>query len=188
MGRRTAQNRECVRHLISFLCSGDRFFVPTCRQDDAARRGRQGWPSRSSHLTSTAARPRLDGRKHGVMLAEIGRALMVATALPLGCALAHCNDGGESGRHNSALVPRTQRSALAVRCRAGAHVAAPYRAAPGSRLCAATCYARCRLSGTREPSRRAPSNPIPRRQIPRDGVPAGDVDHEVVGAGVDDGA
>ena len=47
-----------------------------------------------------------------------------STALPLGCALAHCNDGGESGRHNSALVPRTQRSAsLAVRCRAGAHAA-----------------------------------------------------------------
>ncbi|WP_212260110.1 hypothetical protein, partial [Bradyrhizobium liaoningense] len=52
---------------------GDRFFVPTCRHNDAARGGRQGWPSLKSRLTSAAARPRLDGRKRGVMLKAIGR-------------------------------------------------------------------------------------------------------------------
>ena len=52
------------------------------------------------------------------------------------------------------LVPGTQRSALAVYCRAGAHVSAFYSphstvSLSGSRLCAAT-LARCSASGTRE--------------------------------------
>jgi hypothetical protein len=45
-----------------------RFFVPTCPSKDAARSGRQGWPSRRPHPKLDLARPRLDGREHGVML------------------------------------------------------------------------------------------------------------------------
>jgi len=55
--------------IVRFLVRpGRRFFVPACGSHDGARSGRQGWPSlaRASHVA--AARPRLDGREHGVTL------------------------------------------------------------------------------------------------------------------------
>jgi hypothetical protein len=51
-----------------FVRSQHRFFVPTCPSKDAARSGRQGWPSRRTRPKLDAARPRLDHRQHGVML------------------------------------------------------------------------------------------------------------------------
>jgi hypothetical protein len=39
------------------------------RRQDAARRRRQGWPSRRPSHDSSIARPRLDGGEHGVILA-----------------------------------------------------------------------------------------------------------------------
>jgi hypothetical protein len=51
-----------------FVRRKHRFFVPTCRQNDDARSGRQGGPSLCICLTSTVARPRLDGREHAVMI------------------------------------------------------------------------------------------------------------------------
>ena len=45
-----------------------RFFVPTWLVLDAARRRRQGWPSRCPAPHSAVARPRLDGVEHGVSL------------------------------------------------------------------------------------------------------------------------
>ncbi|MDA9414141.1 hypothetical protein XI07_04425 [Bradyrhizobium sp. CCBAU 11445] len=60
MGRRTAQNRECVRHLISFLCSIRRPFL---RPDLPSRRRRAPRPSRmavalvSPHVDCRQATP-----------------------------------------------------------------------------------------------------------------------------------
>jgi hypothetical protein len=54
-----------------------RFFVPTCYPGDVARSRRQGWPSRRSFLNTAAARPRLDGGEHDVML-ETERANSIA--------------------------------------------------------------------------------------------------------------
>jgi transposase len=45
----------------------NRFFVPTCRSDDVARRRRQGWPSPRFLLPAAIARPRLDSGEHGVI-------------------------------------------------------------------------------------------------------------------------
>ncbi len=61
----------------------------------------------------------------------------------------------------TALVPRTQRSASsAVRCRAGAHFAAR-RAAPGSRLCAASLRAAARPGHAGAQSQSSSRRPIP---------------------------
>jgi hypothetical protein len=51
-----------------FVRSQHRFFVPTGSPNDAARSGRQGWPSRRTRPKLEAARPRLDDREQGVML------------------------------------------------------------------------------------------------------------------------
>jgi hypothetical protein len=51
-----------------FVRPQHRFFVPTCLSNDAARSGRQGWPSRQPRPKLAGARPRLDGREHGVMI------------------------------------------------------------------------------------------------------------------------
>jgi hypothetical protein len=45
---------------------------------DVARSGRQGWPSLARASHATVARPRLDGREHGVIVIAGGRP---ATAL-----------------------------------------------------------------------------------------------------------
>jgi hypothetical protein len=51
-----------------FVRPQHRFFVPTCPSNDAARSDRQGWPSRQPRPKLDLARPRLDGREHGVMI------------------------------------------------------------------------------------------------------------------------
>jgi hypothetical protein len=53
-----------------FLCSiRGPFLRPDLRErNDAARRRRQGWPSRRACRKLCFARPRLDGGEHGVML------------------------------------------------------------------------------------------------------------------------
>jgi hypothetical protein len=55
--------------IFKFLCStAAPFLRPDLPRNDAARSGRQGWPSRRPHPKLGVARPRLDGREHGVML------------------------------------------------------------------------------------------------------------------------
>ena len=58
-----------VRAMRPFLRPGLRLFR------GAARRGRQGWPSRLAHLWLGISRPRLDGPEHGATLTQIGTPL-----------------------------------------------------------------------------------------------------------------
>ncbi len=54
-----------------FVRPDGRFFVPTCRPDDAVRRRRQGWPSLRPIPNLDDTRPRLDGDQHGVTIGRV---------------------------------------------------------------------------------------------------------------------
>ena len=80
------------------------------------------------------------------------------------------NDDVEAAvRHTPALVPRTQRSALAVRCRAGAHLSAFRRVArpaqQRSRVAARPGRVNDRAASPRHPPPPAPSPPTRSRRI-----------------------
>jgi hypothetical protein len=56
-------------HEPQFLClTAAPFLRPDLPSNGAARSDRQGWPSRQPHPKLDLARPRLDGREHGVMI------------------------------------------------------------------------------------------------------------------------
>ena len=148
----TAQGRPSDwRHLyaaVRFFCvcfsrSGPR--VPVGTRPSLRPLGSRGW-SDEAKLGRNAPRG-CEGVSGHTLLSSSGstgrssipEAIVIESR---GCGVLDSRLRGNDRRvraSHSALVPRTQRSVPStVRCRAGAHVAALYRVASGSRLCAAT--------------------------------------------------